>query len=141
MDDLRDCVSRKAVTMYTFTFASLSKTVDWTTHHLPSDPDQFLVCIDAPTLLRSIGNEFSTSQDMNEALYQNKKAGISSSPLTLHSRFSTVLLEILGDNVTVEAEEYVLLLLCAKTYKYWFCNDYGVMTGANPHILEGIANQ
>jgi hypothetical protein len=61
--DLRGCVSRKDVPIDNFTFASLSKTVDWATHNLPSDPDQSLVCLDAPTLINSIGKEFSTNQD------------------------------------------------------------------------------
>jgi hypothetical protein len=139
--DLRDHVSSKDVTIANFTFTSLSKTVNWTTHNLPSDPDQALVCLDAPTLLHSIGKEFYIDQDTREAPNQNKMAGISIFSLTLHSSFSTVLPEILGKNVTVGVEDSGLLLPCAKTYKDCFYNDNGVMTGVKPRILEDIENQ
>jgi hypothetical protein len=80
--DLRGRVSSKAVTIDNFTFASFSKNVDWATYNFPSDPCQARVCLDAPTLLRSIRKEFSINQDTREALYQNKKAGISKFALT-----------------------------------------------------------
>jgi hypothetical protein len=98
------------------------------------------MCLDTPTLLCSIGKDLSMNQDTREALYQSKKAGISNFALTLHSSFSTVLPEILGNNVMVGAEDTGLLILCTKTYKYWFCNDTCIMTGVKPRILEGIYN-
>jgi hypothetical protein len=66
-----------------------------------ADVDQALVRLDDPSLLHGIGREFSSNQDTRESLYQNKKAGISSFALTLHSSFSTVLPEILGKSITV----------------------------------------
>jgi hypothetical protein len=34
-----------------------------------------------------------------------------------------------------------MLLPCAKTYKDWFCNENGVNTGVNTHILSGLEHQ
>jgi hypothetical protein len=73
--------------------------------------------------------------------YQNKKAGISSFALTLHSSFSTVLPEILGKSITVSVEDNGLFLPCAKTYKDWFCNENGVNTGVKTQILSGLEHQ
>jgi hypothetical protein len=73
--ELRD--SSKDVTIDNFTSALLSYTVEWVTHNFPSDPDQALVCLDAPTLLHIIGKYCSTNQNTREALYQSTKAGIS----------------------------------------------------------------
>jgi hypothetical protein len=57
------------------------------------------------------------------------------SPCTPFSVFP----DIIGKNVTVGAEDNDILLTCAKTYKDWFYNDNGTMTGVKPHFLEGIA--
>jgi hypothetical protein len=72
---------------------------------------------------------------------QNKKAGVSDFALTLHSSFITVLPEILGKSNTVDVEENGLLLQCAKTYKYLFCNENGVNTGVKTQILSGLEHQ
>jgi hypothetical protein len=93
--DLRDWISSNSVSIDSFIFPSLGKTVAWCIQHLLGDVDQALVCLDAPSLLHGIGHELSSNQDTRESLYQNKKAGISSFALTLHSSFSTVLPEIL----------------------------------------------
>jgi hypothetical protein len=113
--DLRDRISSNSVSIDSFIFPSLGKTVAWCIQHLPADVDQDLVCLDAPSLLHGIGREFSSNQDTRESLYQNKKAGISSFALTLHSSFSTVLPEILRKSITVGVEDNGLLLPCAKT--------------------------
>jgi hypothetical protein len=113
--DLRDRISSNSVSIDSFIFPSLGKTVAWCIQHLPGDVDQALVCPDAPSLLHGIGREFSSNQDTRESLYQNKKAGISSFALTLHSSFSTVLTEILEKSITVGVEDNGLLLPCAKT--------------------------
>jgi hypothetical protein len=118
--DLRDRISSNSVSIDSFIFPSLGKNVAWCIQHLPGDVDQALVCLDAPSLLHGIGREFLSNQDTRESLYQNKKAGISSFALTLHSSFSTVLPEILGKNITVDVEDNGLLLPCTKTYKDWF---------------------
>jgi hypothetical protein len=120
--DLRDRISSNSVSIDSFIFPSLGKTVAWCIQHLPGDVDQALVCLDAPSLLHDIGREFSSNQDTRESLYQSKKAGISSFALTLHSGFSTVLPEILGKSITIGVEDDGLLLSCAKTYKDCFCN-------------------
>jgi hypothetical protein len=138
---IRDRISSKSVSIDSFIFSSLSKMVDWCIQHLSGDVDQALICLDAPSLLHGIGREFSSNQDTMESLYQNKKAGISSFSLTLHSSFSTVLSEIFGKINTVGVEDNGLLLPCAKTYKDWFCNENGVNTGINPHTLSGLEYQ
>jgi hypothetical protein len=79
--------------------------------------------------------------DTRESLYQNKKAGILSFALTLHSSFSTVLPEILGKSNTVGVEYNGMLLPCAKPYKDWFCNENGVNTGVKTQILSGLEHQ
>jgi hypothetical protein len=117
------------VSIDSFIFPSLTKTVAWCVKHLPGDVVQALICFDAPSLLHGIGREFSSNQDTRESRYQNKKAGISSFALTLHSSFSTFLPEILGKSNTIGVEDNMLLLTCAKTYKDWFCNENGVNTG------------
>jgi hypothetical protein len=66
--------------------------------------------------------------DTQETLYQNKKAGIYSFALTLHSSFSTVLPEILGKN-NWGLENNSLFIPCDKNYKEWFCNDDGILNG------------
>jgi hypothetical protein len=76
--DLRDRISSNSVSIDSFIFPSLGKTVAWCIQHLPGDVDQALVCPDAPSLLHGIGHKFSSNQDTRESLYQNKKAGISS---------------------------------------------------------------
>jgi hypothetical protein len=105
--DLRDRISSNSVSIDSFIFPSLRKTVAWCIQHLPGDVDQAFVCLDAPSLLHGIGRELSSNQDTRESLYQNKKAGISSFALPLHSSFSTVLLEILGKSITVGVEDNV----------------------------------
>jgi hypothetical protein len=139
--DLRDRISSNSVSINSFIFPSLGKTIAWCIQHIPGDVDQSLVCLEAPSLLHGIGREFSSNQDTLESLYQNKKAGISSFALTLHSSFSTALPEILGKSITVGVEDNGLLLHCAKTYKDWFCNENGVNTGAKTHILSGLEHQ
>jgi hypothetical protein len=139
--DFRDRISSRAVTIDNQIFRSLSRTVDWVTRHLLSDPDQVLACLDAPTLLRINGRDFFTNQDTRKALYQNKKAGISNFSLTLHSSFGIVLPDIMGNSSTVGAEGNGMVLPWDKSYNDWFCNDDGVMTGMKPRILERIANQ
>jgi hypothetical protein len=132
--DLRDRISSNSVSIDSFIFSSLEKTVAWCIQNLLGDVDQSLVCLDAPSLLHGIGREFSSNQDTRESLYQNKTAGISSFALTLHSSFSTVLTEILGKSITVGVEDNSLLLPCTKTYKDWFCNENGVNTGVQTQI-------
>jgi hypothetical protein len=112
--------------------------VAWCIKHLPGDVDQALVCLDIPSLLHGIGREFSSNQETRESLYQNKKAGISSFSLTLHSSLSTFLREILGKSSTVGVEDNGLLLPCAKIYKDLFCNEKGVNTGVKTQILSGL---
>jgi hypothetical protein len=121
--DLRNRISSNSVSIDSFIFPSLTKPVEWCVQHLPGDIDHSLICLDAPSLLHAIGREFYSNQDTRESLYQNKKVGISSFALTLHSSFSTVLPEILGKSNTVGVEDNGLLLPCAKTYKDWFCNE------------------
>jgi hypothetical protein len=94
--DLRDQISSNSVSIDSFIFPSVGKTVARCIQHLHGNVDQALVCLDAPSLLYGIGREFSSNQDTRESLYQIKKAGIFSFALTLHSSFSTVLPEILG---------------------------------------------
>jgi hypothetical protein len=132
--DLRDRISSKTVYIDSFTFPSLTKTVDRCIHHLPGDVDQALICLDAPSLLHGIDHDFPPNQDTREPLYQNKKTDISSFALTLHLNFSTVLPEILGESLTVGVEYNGLLLPCANTYKDWFCNENGAMTGVKSQI-------
>jgi hypothetical protein len=139
--DLRDRISSNSVSIDSFIFPSLGKTVAWCIQHLPGDVDQALICLDAPSLLHGIGREFSSNQDTRESLYQKKKAGILSFALTLHSSFSTVLPDILGKSITVGIEDNGLLLPCDKTYKDWFCNENGVHTGVNTQILSGLEHQ
>jgi hypothetical protein len=139
--DLRDRILSNSVSIDSLIFPSLSKTVAWCVQYLPVDVDQDLICVDAPSLLHGIGREFSSNQDTRESLHQNKKAGISSFALTLHSSFSAVLPEILGKSNTVGVEDNGLLLPCAKTYKDLFCNENGVNTGVKTHILSGLEHQ
>jgi hypothetical protein len=139
--DLCDRISSNSVSIDSFIFPSLGNTVAWCIQHLTGDVDQALVCIDAPSLIHGIGREFSSNQDTRELLYQNKKAGISSFALTLHSSFSTVLPEILGKSITVGVEDNGLLLPCAKSYKDWFCNENGVNTDVKTQILSGLEHQ
>jgi hypothetical protein len=139
--DLRDRISSNSVSIDSFIFLSLGKTPAWCIQHLPGDVDQALVCIGAPSLLHGIGREFLSNQDTREWLYQNKKAGISSFALTLHSSFSTVLPEILVKSITVSVEDNGLLLPYAKTYKDWFCNENGVNTGVKTQILSELEHQ
>jgi hypothetical protein len=91
--------------------------VTWYIQHISGDVDQALIGLDSPSFLNGIGREFSSNQDTRESLYQNKKAGISSFALTLHSSYSTVLPKILGKSNTVGVEDNGLLLTCTKTYK------------------------
>jgi hypothetical protein len=139
--DLSDQISSNSVSIDSFIFPSLGKTVAWCIQHLPCDVDQALICLDAPSLLHGIGREFSSNQDTRESLYQNKKAGISFFALTLHSSFSTVLPEILEKSITVGVEDNSLLLPCAKTHKDWFCDENGVNTGVKTQILSGLEHQ
>jgi hypothetical protein len=139
--DLRDQILNKLVAIDSFIFPSLSKTVAWCVQHLPGDVGQALIFVDAPYLLHVIGREFSSNQDTRESLYQNKKAGISSFALTLHSSISTVLPDILGKSNTVRVEDNGLLLPCAKTYKDWFCNENGANTGFKTQIMSGLEHQ
>jgi hypothetical protein len=139
--DLHDRISSNSISIDSFIFPSLGKTVAWCIQHLPGDVDQALVCLDALSLLHGIGREFSSNQDTRESLYQNKMAGISSFALTLHYSFSTVLPEILGKSITVGVEDNGLLLTCAKTYKDWFCNENGVNTKVKASILSGLEHQ
>jgi hypothetical protein len=139
--DLHDRISRNSVSIDSFIFPSLSKTVGWCIQHLPGDVYQALICMDAPSMLHGIGREFSSNQNTRQTLYQNKKAGILSFALTLHSSFSTVLPEILGKSNTVGVEGNELLLPCAKTYKDCFCNENGVKTGVKTQILSGLEHQ
>jgi hypothetical protein len=118
--DLRDRILSNSVSIDSFIFPSLTKTVEWCVQHLPGDVDQALICVDDLSLLHGILREFSSNQDTRESLYQNKKAGISSFALTLPSSFSTVLPEILGKSNTVGFEDNGMFLPCAKTYKDWF---------------------
>jgi hypothetical protein len=67
--DLRDRISSNSVSINSFIFPSLGKTVAWCIQHLPGDVDQALVCLDAPSLLHGIGREFSSNQDTRESLY------------------------------------------------------------------------
>jgi hypothetical protein len=139
--DLRDRMSRNFVSIDSFIFPSLGKTVAWCIQDLPGDVDQALICLDAPSLLRGIGLKFSSNQDTRESLYQNKKSGISLFALTRHSSFSTVLPDILGKSITVGVEDNGLLLPSAKTYKDWFCNENGLNTGVKTQILSGLEHQ
>jgi hypothetical protein len=139
--DLHDWISSNSVSINSFIFPSLGKTVAWCIQHLPDDVDQALVCLDAPSLLHGIGREFSSNLDTRESPYQSNKAGISSFALTLHSSFSTVLPEILEQNITVGVEDNGLLLHCAKTYKDWFCNENGFNTGVKTQILSWLEHQ
>jgi hypothetical protein len=139
--DLRDRISSNSLSIDSFIFPSLGKTVAWCIQHLPGDVDQALVCLDPPSLLHGIGREFSSNQDTRESLYQNKKAGISSFALTLHSSFSTVLPDILRKSITVSVEDNGFLLSCAKTYKDWCCNENGVNTSVKTQILSGLEHQ
>jgi hypothetical protein len=141
ISDLRDRISSNSVSIDSFIFPSLGKTVEWCIQHLPGDVDQARVCLEAPSLLHGIGHEFSSNQDTRESLYHNKKAGISSFALTLHSSFNTVITEILGKSITVGVEDNGLLLPCAKTYIDWFCNDNGVNAGVKTQILSGLEHQ
>jgi hypothetical protein len=141
ISDLRDRISSTSISIDSFIFPSLSKTVDWYVQHLPGDVDQALIYLDAPSLLHGIGREFSSNQDTMESLYQNKNAGISSFALTLHSNFSTVLPEIIGKSNTVGIKDNGLLFPFAKTYKDWFYNKNGVNTGAKPQRLSGLEYQ
>jgi hypothetical protein len=49
--------------------------------------------------------------------------------------------EILGKRKTFGVEDNGILLHYAKTYKNWFCNENGVMTGFKPHILIQLEYQ
>jgi hypothetical protein len=113
--DLRDRISSNSVPIDSFILPSLSKKVAWCVQHLPGDVDEALICMDDPSFLHGIGRELSSNQDTRESLYQNKKAGISSFSLTLHSSFSTVLPEIIGKVNNVGFEYNGLLLPRAKT--------------------------
>jgi hypothetical protein len=139
--DLRDRISSNSISVDSFIFPSLGKTVAWCIQHLPGDVEQALICLDAPSLLHGIDREFLSNQDTRESLYQNKKAGISSFSLTLHSSFSTVLPEILGKSITIGVEDNGFLLPSTKTYKGWFCNENGVNTGIKTQIVSGLEHQ
>jgi hypothetical protein len=93
--DFCDRILSNSVSIDSFIFLSLTKMVDWCVQHLPGDVDQALICLDDPSLLHGIGREFSSNQDTQEYIYQNKKAGISSFDITLHSSFNNVLPGIL----------------------------------------------
>jgi hypothetical protein len=56
--DIRDRLPSKSITINYYIPPSLLKNLAWCSHHLPSEFDQALVCLDAPTLLHSIGREF-----------------------------------------------------------------------------------
>jgi hypothetical protein len=74
--DLRDRISSNSVSIDSFIFPSLIKTVAWYIQNLPGDVDHVIICLDAPSLIHGIGREFSSNQDTMESLYQNKKAGV-----------------------------------------------------------------
>jgi hypothetical protein len=61
--DLRDRISSSSVSIDSFIFPSLVKTVAWCIQHLHGDVDKYLICLDAHSLLNGIGREFLPDQD------------------------------------------------------------------------------
>jgi hypothetical protein len=84
MQDLRDRLVSTCVTMGNLVFPTLEFITKWITLELPQNYDAALICVDAVTLFHSIGTEFATASDQ---IYQNKKAGLSTLSLVLHSSF------------------------------------------------------
>jgi hypothetical protein len=71
--DLRERILSNSVSIDSFIFHSLTKTVAWCIQHLPRDVDQALICLDAPSLLHGIGREFYSNQDTIESLYKKQE--------------------------------------------------------------------
>jgi hypothetical protein len=58
---LRARISSKSVSIDSFIFPSLANTIDWCMHRLPRDVDKSWICLDVPSLLHGIGQEFSSN--------------------------------------------------------------------------------
>jgi hypothetical protein len=141
MQDLRDRLVSTCVTMGKHVFPTLEYTTKWTTLELPEAPDAALICVDAVTLFHSIGTEFSTTSETRDQIYQNKKAGLSTLSLILHSSFQTSLPQVFGSKNLVGGEDKWVLLPCAKTYSEWYSDNDGIVSGVKPRIEEGLKAQ
>jgi hypothetical protein len=141
MQDLRDRLVSTCVTMGNLVFPTLEFTIKWTTLELPQDPDAALICVDAVTLFHSIGTEFATTSKTRDQIYQNKKAGLSTLSLVLHSSFQTSLPQVLGSKKLVGGEDKGILPPCAKTYSEWYSDNEGIISGAKPLIEEALKTQ
>jgi hypothetical protein len=97
--------------------------------------------MDAVTLCHSIGTEFATTSESHEQIYQNKKAGLSTLSLVLHSSFQTSLPQVLGSKNQVGGEDKGVLLPCAKTYSEWYSDSEGIVPGVKPLLEEGLQIQ
>jgi hypothetical protein len=60
--ELFEHISSKYVSIHSFIFPSLSKTVDWCIHHVSGYVYQALIFLDAPSLLHGIGRKFFSKQ-------------------------------------------------------------------------------
>jgi hypothetical protein len=141
MHDLRDRLVSSCVTMGNLVFPNLEFTTKWTTLELPQDHDAALICVDAVTLYHSSGTEFATTSETRDQIYQNKKAGLSTLSLVLHSSFQNSLPQVLGSNNLVGGEDKGVLLPCAKTYSEWYSDNEGMVSGVKPLIEEGLKTQ
>jgi hypothetical protein len=97
--------------------------------------------VDAVILFHSIGTEFATTSETRDQIYQNKKAGLSTLSLVLHSSFQTSLPQVLGSKNQVGGEDKGVLLPCAKTYSEWYSDSEGMVSGVKPLIEEGLKTQ
>jgi hypothetical protein len=129
------------ITMGNIVFLTLEFTTKWTTLELPQDPDTALICVDAVTLFHIIGTEFATTSETRDQIYQNKKAGLSTLSLVLHSRFQTSLPQVLGSKNQAGGVDKGVHLPCAKTHLEWYSNSEGMVSGVKPLIEEGLQIQ
>jgi hypothetical protein len=91
--DIQACLQSKAVLINNNTFPTLIGTTSsrWAVAKFPSAPEKALICFQVVTFLNSIlGHEFATMDEMQDTIYQNKQAGVSSMGITVLSSFQMV---------------------------------------------------
>jgi hypothetical protein len=108
---------------------------------LSHDPDAALICVDTVTLFHSIGPEFSTTSQTRDQIYHNKKSGLLTLSLVLHSSFQTSLPQVFGSKNLVGGEDKGVFLPCANIYPEWYIDNDGILSGVKPRIEEGLKSQ
>jgi hypothetical protein len=123
MQALRDRLVSRCVTMGNLVFTNLEFTTKWNTLELPQYTEAALICVGVVTMFHIIGTEFATTSESRDQIYHNKKAGLSTLSLVLHSRFQTSLPQVLGSKNLFGGGDKVFLHPCAKTYSEWYSDS------------------